>query len=59
MVANDNRFIEVKRGQASALDFAWFAKAIPKGQITVVRTTPFAADRLRGVTLEESLGGHA
>jgi predicted AAA+ superfamily ATPase len=58
-VATGDAFIEVKRGQASALDFAWFSKAVPKGHLTVVCTTPFEADRVRGVTLEAFLAGEA
>jgi predicted AAA+ superfamily ATPase len=50
-------FIEVKRGQASALDFTWFPKAFPKGHLTVVCATAFEADRVRGVTLEAFLAG--
>jgi hypothetical protein len=45
----------VKRGRASALDFAWFAKAFPKGRLTVVCATPFRSDRVEGVTLETFL----
>ncbi len=52
-------FIEVKRGQASALDFAWFAKVFPKGHLTVVCASPFEADQIRGVTLEAFLAGEA
>lgn len=40
---------------ASALDFAWFAKVFPRAHLTVVCATPFEADRVRGVTLEEFL----
>jgi predicted AAA+ superfamily ATPase len=58
VVAADT-FIEVKRGQASALDFTWFSKVFPKGHLTVVCTTPFEADRVRGVTLEAFLTGEA
>jgi predicted AAA+ superfamily ATPase len=50
-------FLEVKRGSASALDFAWFPKSFPKGHLTVVCASSFAADRIRGVTLETFLTG--
>ncbi|MGH7820435.1 MAG: AAA family ATPase, partial [Candidatus Binatia bacterium] len=56
VVAADS-FVEVKRGRASALDFAWFPKAFPKGRLTVICATPFEADRVRGVTLDAFLGG--
>jgi predicted AAA+ superfamily ATPase len=55
VVAAPDAFVEVKRGQASAVDFAWFPKAIPKAHLTVVCSTPFTADRIRGVTLESFL----
>jgi predicted AAA+ superfamily ATPase len=55
----EEMLIEVKRGQASALDFAWFSKVFPKGRLMVVCATPFAADRVRGVTLEAFLTGEA
>jgi predicted AAA+ superfamily ATPase len=55
----DETFVEVKRGQASALDFSWFSKMLPKGRLTVVCATPFEADRVRGVTLEAFLAGEA
>lgn len=58
-VVADDAFIEVKRGQASALDFAWFSKAFSKARLTVVCSTPFDADRVRGVTLEAFLAGEA
>ncbi len=58
-VAAADAFIEVKRGQTSALDFAWFAKVFPKGRLTVVCATPFEGDRVRGVTLEAFLTGEA
>lgn len=54
-VAGADVYIEVKRGQASALDFTWFAKVFSKGHLTVVGATPFEADRVRGVTLETFL----
>jgi predicted AAA+ superfamily ATPase len=54
-----NSFIEVKRGPASALDFAWFAKVLPKSHLTVVCATTFEADRVRGVTLDAFLAGEA
>jgi predicted AAA+ superfamily ATPase len=56
-VAGDDSFVEVKRGRASALDFAWFPKTFPRGRLTVVCTTPFEADRIRGITLDGFLRG--
>jgi predicted AAA+ superfamily ATPase len=54
-VAGPEAFIEVKLGQASALDFAWFPRTFPTGHLTVVCSTPFETDRVRGVTLEAFL----
>jgi predicted AAA+ superfamily ATPase len=54
-VADADSYVEVKRGRASALEFAWFVRGFPKGRLTVVCTTPFEADRVRGVTLEAFL----
>jgi predicted AAA+ superfamily ATPase len=58
-VVRGETFIEVKRGQASALEFTWFSKAVPRGHLTVVCATPFEADRIRGVSLEAFLAGEA
>jgi predicted AAA+ superfamily ATPase len=58
VVASD-AFTEVKRGRATALDFAWFPQVFPRGHLTVVCATPFEADRIRGVTLEAFLAGGA
>lgn len=56
-VASDTAFVEAKRGRATALDFAWFRKAFARAELTVVCATPFEADRVRGVTLDEFLHG--
>lgn len=56
-VVGDDTFVEVKRGRASALEFAWFARSFPRGRLTVVCSTPFEADRITGVTLAQFLSG--
>lgn len=48
--------IEVKRGSATALDFAWFPGTFARGTLTVVCATPFASERVRGETLARFLG---
>lgn len=58
-VAARDHFVEVKRGRATALDFAWFPKAFPKARLTVVCATPFQADQINGVTLDEFLRARA
>ncbi len=57
-VPSPETFVEVKRGRASALEFGWFRKTFPKGDLTVVCTTPFRSERVRGVTLDAFLRGH-
>lgn len=54
-VTHDESLIEVKRGRAGPLDFTWFPKIFPKRTLTVVCATPFATDRVRGVTMEDFL----
>jgi len=56
-VPASDRFVEVKRGRATALDFAWFPKVFPRATLTVVCSTPFEADRIVGMTLETFLAG--
>ncbi len=51
------QFVEVKRGRATALDFAWFPKSFPRAHLDVVCATPFETDRIRGVTLHDFLLG--
>jgi uncharacterized protein len=50
-------FIEVKRGRAGPLDFAWFGKVFPQASLTVVCNSPFEAKQVRGITIEEFLMG--
>lgn len=56
-VAGEDRYIEVKRGRADALELSWFPKVFPRGKLTVVCSTPFEAQRIRGVTLDGFLRG--
>jgi predicted AAA+ superfamily ATPase len=56
-VAATESLIEVKRGRASALEFAWFPKTFPAGRLTVICSTPFETERIIGVTLERFLTG--
>lgn len=56
-VADDRQFVEVKRGKATALDFGWFARVFPRGELTVICSTPFETDRVRGITLSAFLSG--
>ncbi len=54
-VLGPEEFLEVKRGAASALEFSWFRKVFPKARLTVVCSTPFESDRVRGLTLDAFL----
>lgn len=54
-VLQGNTFLEVKRGQSSPLEFLWFSKVFPKGQLVVVNTRKFATSQITGITVEEFL----
>jgi uncharacterized protein len=56
-VAENNEFVEVKRGNCSPLEFSWFTQQFPKQKLTVVNPKKFNTDAARGVTLEEFLIG--
>lgn len=52
-------FVEVKRGQASALEFAWFARAFPGSRLIVVCANQFETQAVTGLTFEQFLAGTA
>jgi predicted AAA+ superfamily ATPase len=54
-VLGPDRFLEVKRGRTSPLEFAWFRKVFPQGRLTVVGRDRFETDSVRGITMEELL----
>lgn len=54
-VLSPTRFLEVKHGMTSPVEFAWFARAFPKGHLTVVSRSRYATEQLTGITLEEFL----
>lgn len=56
-VTPQRELIEVKRGRAGPLDFAWFTKCFPKGRLTVICQTPFETAQVKGVTIEQFLMG--
>lgn len=51
------RYVEVKHGPSGAMEFAWFDRTFPKGQMTVISSRRFQAQRVRGVTMEDFLLG--
>ena len=56
-VTSPGSFIEVKRGAASPLEFAWFARSFPSARLTVVNAARFETDRVHAVTMEDFLMG--
>jgi hypothetical protein len=58
-VLGPTEFLEVKRGRTSPLDFAWFPKSFPDGQLIVVGATRFNTDQITGLTLADYLLGNA
>lgn len=54
-VVGAERFIEVKRGRTSTLDFGWFSRVFPRGDVLVVGRDSFRTERIRGLTLVELL----
>lgn len=52
-VLSADNYLEVKRGQSSPLEFAWFAKQFPHKKLTVINTKSFSTDYINGITLEE------
>ncbi len=57
-VIDDSHFIEVKRGQTSALEFSWFSKVFGRqAKLQVIGTSKFEGLQTRGVTIDEFLLG--
>ncbi len=54
-----DHYIEVKRGGATALDYAWFPRTHPGARLTVISRDRFETDRIQGVTLEEFMADGA
>jgi uncharacterized protein len=52
-----DHFVEVKRGQATALEYTWFPREHPDAHLTVISRDRFETDRIRGVTMEDFLLG--
>jgi len=50
-------YLEVKAGKGAPLEFSWFTRILPGSRLTVITTTPFATEHVRGVTLEQFLLG--
>jgi predicted AAA+ superfamily ATPase len=54
-VVRDDLLVEVKRGGAGPLEFAWFPRTFPKAQLWLAGRERFAAERLRGRPIEDLL----
>lgn len=54
-VVDPESLIEVKRGGASAFEFAWFPRSFPGSRLCVVCREEFEADQIRGITMEQFL----
>ena len=48
-------FIEVKRGSASALEFAWFVQQFPGKHLTVINSRKMDSKYIHGLSLEDFL----
>jgi predicted AAA+ superfamily ATPase len=54
-VVRPDLLLEVKRGAASPMEFAWFPRTFPRAELWVAGSERFAADRMRGLTIAELL----
>ena len=54
-VINPKELLEVKLGQTSALEFAWFVQSFPKSRLKVVSASSFAARQIDGLTFDSFL----
>ena len=45
-------FLEVKRGQASPLEFAWFSRVFPGSRLIVISASQFETEVIKGVSFE-------
>lgn len=54
-VLGKESFLEVKIGKANPLEFTWFTKSFPKGQLKVINENRFSSEHIEGITLEEFL----
>ena len=53
--SEDRSYIEVKRGETSPLEYAWFLKVFPDSHLTVISASRFETDRITGVTMADFL----
>lgn len=49
------RYIEVKRGKTTPLEFSWFTKQFPHDELLVISSTEYNSQQMRGINLEAFL----
>jgi predicted AAA+ superfamily ATPase len=54
-VLDERRFLEVKSGKTTPLEFAWFSSVFPKGRLEVISQTTYQTRAATALTLEEFL----
>ncbi len=54
-VTAENEWVEVKLGSSGPMEFMWFPKVFPKKNLTVVCSTPFEMQQVRGISIDEFL----
>lgn len=54
-VVRDDLLVEVERGGAGPLEFAWFPRTFPQAELWIAGRERFAAQRMRGRPIEELL----
>lgn len=52
-----HRFLEVKAGKTSPLEFAWFSRSFPRGELIIVNQARYKTQNLTAITLEDFLLG--
>ncbi|HJR70596.1 MAG TPA: ATP-binding protein [Gammaproteobacteria bacterium] len=56
-VDSREKLYEVKLGRSGPLDFAWFAKTLPKRKLLVIGAGEFQSADVKGITIEQFLLG--
>jgi len=54
-VIGPETFVEVKRGRATPLDYAWFAKVFPRARLILINSDSFETRQITGLTMEDFL----
>lgn len=54
-IAQSEKFIEVKHGKSSPLEFSWFIHQFPKKKLTVINQNKFETNHVCGISMEDFL----